>query len=76
MLSLSDIMKMKKELNDVYGAQLHFHDVCPKPFFTLDKTNDEIKNYIYDFLRAKNLTASFSDDDTHFTVEKNKQLPI
>lgn len=72
MISLSDIVELKKELKDIYGVELHFHDVCPKPYFTLDRKDESVKNYISDFLRNKSLKAVFSKDDTHFTVERNK----
>jgi hypothetical protein len=44
MLNLSDIVILKYELSDTYGTRLHYHDVCPKPFFTLEQTDSEIQS--------------------------------
>lgn len=71
MLSLSDISKLKNDLLACYGAELHFHDVCPKPFFTLDKVNADIKEYISGFLKDRNMKADFSGDGTQFSAERD-----
>ena len=50
MLTLSEIVELKSIVKSGAGAELHFHDVCPKPFFTLDKTDPKIQNIIDTFL--------------------------
>ena len=70
MLNFSEIIQLKQELADRTGADLHYHDVCPKPFFTLEHTNSEIREYITDYLRKKRYAPQFSEDGLQFTVER------
>ena len=70
MLNLSEIIELKKELDKAYHTELHYHDVCPKPFFTLEHTNSEIREYITDYLQEKRYTPHFSADELQFTVER------
>lgn len=70
MLSFSEIVKLKSILKTDFAATLHFHDVCPKPYFTLDKTGAEIQVAICSFLSQRYQTATFSSDGLHFTIDK------
>lgn len=69
-LNLSEIIELKKELDKVYHTDLHYHDVCPKPFFTLEQTDSEIQSCIADFLQKRSYSPQFSDDGLQFTVER------
>ena len=70
MLNLSDIVILKYELSDTYGTRLRYHNVCPKPFFTLEQTDSEIQSCIADFLQKRGYSPQFSDDGLQFTVER------
>lgn len=70
MLTFSEIIELKNSLQKNFGAQLHFHDVCPKPFFTLDKTDNETAGFICSFLGNLHHQAIFSSDGLHFTVKR------
>ena len=70
MLNLSEIIELKQELADKTGAELHYHDVCPKPFFTLERSDSEIQTCITEYLGRKRYTPRFSDNGLQFTVEK------
>ena len=70
MLNLSEIIELKQELADKTGAELHYHDVCPKPFFTLERSDSEIRTCITEYLGRKRYIPRFSDDGLQFTVEK------
>ena len=70
MLSFSEIIQLKQELADRTGADLHYHDVCPKPFFTLERTDSDIRSCITEFLAQKRHVPRFSDDGLQFTAEK------
>ena len=59
MLKISDIIQLKQELAEKHNIVLHYHDVCPKPFFTLEQTGDEIQNFITVFLKKKKLFPTF-----------------
>ena len=70
MLSFSEIIELKNCLQKNYQVQIHYHDVCPKPFFTLNKNNEEIADFIGSFLNKSNHEAVFSSDGLHFTVKR------
>ena len=70
MLNFSEIIQLKQELVDRTGADLHYHDVCPKPFFTLERSDSEIQACITEYLGKKHYVPRFSDDGLQFTVEK------
>lgn len=46
MLSLSDISALKRELESRFGVELHFHDVCPKLYFTIEARNKAVESFI------------------------------
>ena len=71
MLSFSEITELKNILKQKFGADLHFHDVCPKPYFTLDKSAKEIQEAIGAFLSARHMCAAYSSDGLHFTIERD-----
>lgn len=70
MLNLSEIIELKQELADKTGAELHYHDVCPKPFFTLERSDSKIQTCITEYLGRKRYIPRFSDNGLQFTVEK------
>ena len=70
MLNLSEIIQLKEQLHEKYDAELHYHDVCPKPFFTMEQTSAEIQSCITAFLESKRCVPRFSNDGLQFTVEK------
>lgn len=70
MLSLSDISALKREVESRFEVKLHFHDVCPKPYFTLETRNEAVESFISDFLENRNYYPEFSENYLQFTVEK------
>ncbi len=70
MLSLSDVALLKSELRSKYNVELHYHDVCPKPYFELERADGKITQSIAEFLAEKNQKPSFSDDGLRFTAER------
>ena len=72
MLTLSEIVELKNIVNSGTDEEIHFHDVCPKPFFTLDKTDTEIQEIINTFLSSKKYVAVYSDDGLQFTIERDR----
>lgn len=70
MLSLSDILELKKEIKSQFEVQLHFHDVCPKPYFTIENSYEAVEEFISKFLESRNYYPKFSDNHLQFTVEK------
>ena len=72
MLTLSEIVELKSIVKSGTGTELHFHDVCPKPFFMLDKADSEIQEIINTFLSSKKHIAVYSADGLQFTIERNR----
>lgn len=70
MLSLLDISKLKSEVKDRFNADLHYHDACPRGYFTLDEHNENIVKFIEDFLAERKLQPKFSEDYLHFVAER------
>ena len=72
MLTLSEIVELKSIVGSGTGTELHFHDVCPKPFFTLDRTDPKIQSIINTFLSSKKHLAVYSSDGLQFTIERDR----
>lgn len=70
MLSLSDITELKREIKSRFGAELHFHDVCPRPYFTIEKTDKDIESFISEFLDSRKYHPKFSENHLQFTVKR------
>ena len=72
MLTLSEIVELKNTL--IYGSdsKLHYHDVCPKPYFTLDRTDPKIQKIIDTYLSSKKHFAVYSPDGLQFTIERDR----
>ena len=72
MLTLSEIVELKNTL--IYGSdsELHYHDVCPKPYFTLDRTDPKIQKIIDTYLSSKKHFAVYSPDGLQFTIERDR----
>lgn len=72
MLTLSEIVELKNIVKSGTDAEIHFHDICPKPFFTLDKTDPKTQNIIDTFLSSKKRFAVYSSDGLQFTIERDR----
>ena len=64
------VIKFKNELMNKQSVYLHFHDGCGGQYFTLEKTGEEIRKCIGEFLSDNKLKASFSNDGLQFTVDE------
>jgi hypothetical protein len=69
-LSFSDVTKLKSEVQNHFGINVHFHDGCGGQYFTLDESNENIRKYITEYFENSNLKATFSNDGLSFTVNK------
>lgn len=69
-LTLSEVTKLKKEVNDRFSVQIHFHDGCGGQYFSLDQSNDELKKFIIAYFTNINMQAVFSEDGLYFTIKK------
>lgn len=70
LLSLDDIIELKKNILKKYNKTLHMHDTCAGQYFSLDDKIEGIEVYIREFLKGKNITPVFSDDKLSFSINK------
>lgn len=69
-VTLTEATILKKEVNDRFSAQIHFHDGCGGQYFSLDESNDALQKYITAYFADINMQAVFSEDGLYFTVKK------
>ncbi len=69
-VSLDDIIELRKEVLTKFNAKVHVHDTCPAQAFSLDEPNLEVCNYITEYFNKKGLRAVFSDDGVNFMVKE------
>lgn len=68
-LNYSDVIVMKKAVDEVFHLNVHFHDACGGQYFSLDDTpSDELVSFITDFFKKQNITVNFSSDFKTFTL--------
>ena len=70
MLIISEIIQLKQELAEKHSVVLSYHDVCPKPFFTLGQTGEKIRSDITAFLHKRGYSPNFAGNGLQFTVER------
>ena len=67
--TLSEAAELKKEIADILGIQLHFHDGCGGQYFSIESADETAMKKITEFFEKKNLRAVFFKDGMSFTVE-------
>lgn len=69
-IDFSEVIKIKKAVNDKFGEYVHFHDACGGQYFNLENTSCEIVEFIKEFVKTLGYCAKFDDDGIIFTLEK------
>ncbi len=75
MLSFFDIIEIRTILKQRFGTRLHYHEVLPEPYFTLDSSDQKIRYAIESFLNTKQQTAVYAPDHLKFTVVQKPIVP-
>lgn len=70
MISFTDVVPFKKEIQEKFGQNIHFHDRCGGQFFTIDEPSEELQMYITGYFAAKGVKTQFSDDGDKFMIEE------
>lgn len=65
-IGLFEVIDLKKELDKRFGAKLHMHDTCGGQSFTLEKSSDEIQEYIKGFFDKQKVEIKFSSSGLDF----------
>lgn len=69
-LDFSQVLEMKKAVDEVFHLNVHFHDACGGQYFSLDeKPTKELEDFITDYFAKKNITVDFTTDRKRFTLE-------
>ena len=70
-LDYSDVLKMKKAVDEVFHLNVHFHDACGGQYFSLDEKPDEdLKKFITDYFGRLSINVNYTEDFQRFTLEK------
>ncbi|MBQ8482178.1 MAG: hypothetical protein IJ532_06565 [Alphaproteobacteria bacterium] len=69
-MNYTQIAEIKNIVMQKYGEVLHFHDTCGSGmYFSLDRKNYELEEFLKQYFASQGLTAKFSKDGLNFSVE-------
>ncbi len=70
-LDYSDVLKMKKAVDERFHLNVHFHDGCGGQYFSLDeKPTAELIDFIIEYFSNLGIKVSYTDDFQMFTLDK------
>lgn len=70
-LNYSDVLKMKKAVDERFHLNVHFHDGCGGQYFSLDeKPPAELIDYIIEYFSNLGIKVNYTDDFQTFTLDK------
>ena len=62
MISIKTGRQLQLEIEERFGVHVHIHDQCGHgQWFGLDERNDEVKDYITNWLRERNIEYDVSE---------------
>lgn len=69
-LTIENILELKKELNERFGIYLHMHDACGAQYFSFDSAvDDDVADYVSNYASKHKCTVIFSDKKDSFTLK-------
>lgn len=68
-VDFSEVIKLKNAVNSEFGEKVHFHDACGGQYFTLEKTNPEMVEFIKTYVQKLGYKADFDVNGLSFTME-------
>ncbi len=68
-LSMIDVLELKKIAEEKYGVYIHFHDACGGMSLSIDEKNDDVRKLIEDYCAQKQVRLKISADGTGFIIE-------
>lgn len=71
-IDLFKIIELKKNILDKYNVVLHIHDACSGQYFSFDEPNNDVYNFVTEYLKSEKYNAVFSDDKKSFHIEEIK----
>ena len=67
-LSISDVVELKRAITEKFSSQIHFHDGCGGQYFTADELTEEMKAFLIEYFFVRKLKVHFSESGDIFTV--------
>lgn len=68
-VDFSEVIKLKNAVNSEFGEKVHFHDACGGQYFTLEKNNPEMVEFIKTYVQKLGYMADFDVNGLSFTME-------
>ena len=69
-LSISDVVELKRAITEKFSSQIHFHDGCGGQYFSVDELTDDMKAFLIEYFSERKLKVCFSESGDSFTVEE------
>ncbi len=69
-LDFTEVLELKKVVQEKYNIYVHFHDACGGQYFSMEETKDGVQQFIKEFFSVKKLLPVFTDDGLTFTLER------
>ncbi len=68
-MNLFEAGDMQKEIEEKFGVHLHIHDQCGTDlWFHMEEPNEEVREFIENYMKENNHNLKVSDDGVEFTV--------
>ena len=68
-IDFSEVIKLKEAVKKEFDEKVHFHDACGGQYFTLEKNDENLRNFITQYLEKDGYEVKF-DTENSFVVEK------
>ena len=68
-IDFSEVIKLKEAVKKEFDEKVHFHDACGGQYFTLEKNDENLRNFITQYLKKDGYEVKF-DTEISFVVEK------
>ena len=68
-IDFSEIIKLKEAVKKEFDEKVHFHDACGGQYFTLKKNDENLRNFITQYLGKDGYEVKF-DTEISFVIEK------
>ena len=69
LVTFDQVLVLKKAVQEKFGINVHFHDICSYSTFSLDEPNKEIQSFIEDYFASQKMEAVFNDAGTEFVLK-------
>lgn len=68
-IDFTNVVKLKKTVENEFGENIHFHDACGGQYFTLENTSTELQKFITSYLKKLGYNTKFDKNGLSFTLK-------